>query len=111
LRPAAVTAITAAAASPVSRLTCSPSSSADQIRVRAGWASCRRPTRATPPRASPAYQAKNPRSMDTTQTQASPATAPALTCRTGSATAAQAVSGRLTGRATISAQQMTRHPP
>jgi hypothetical protein len=36
LRPTAVTAMTATAAAPVSRLTCSPSSSADQPRVRAG---------------------------------------------------------------------------
>jgi hypothetical protein len=59
----AVTMITPAAAAAVSRLTCSPSSSADQPRVSAGCASCSRPTRATPPRASPAYQAKKPRHL------------------------------------------------
>ena len=64
-RPMAVAPMTAAAATAASRLTCSPSSSADQPSVSAGWASCSRPTRATPPRARPAYQAKKPRPIET----------------------------------------------
>jgi hypothetical protein len=44
---------------------CSPSNSQDQRRVSSGWASCTWLARATPARASPAYQAKNPRYIDT----------------------------------------------
>jgi hypothetical protein len=49
--------------------------------------------------------------METKLTQASPATAAAVTWRTGSVAAAQAVTGRLAGRARITAQQMIRQPP
>lgn len=49
---------------------CSPSSRADQRRVRTGWESWTCPTRATPPSASPLYQTKNPKNMLTTDTYA-----------------------------------------
>src|SRR5262245_59909323 len=49
--PTAVAPMTAAAATALSRLTCSPSRAADQPSVRAGWAIWSRPTRATPPMA------------------------------------------------------------
>lgn len=44
-------------------------------------------------------------------TQATPATAVTVTWPTGSVAAAQAVMGRLAGRARITAQQMIRQPP
>jgi hypothetical protein len=49
--------------------------------------------------------------METKPTHASPAMAAGVTWPTGSVTAAQAVMGRLTGRARITAQQMIRQPP
>jgi hypothetical protein len=54
---------TAAAASEVV-VTVSPSSSADQASVITGWVSWICPTRAMPPRARPAYQAKKPRNIE-----------------------------------------------
>src|SRR5579859_2271708 len=55
----------------------SPSTSALQSSVSGVWASCTWLTRVTPPRASPAYQAKNPRNIEPTLTYAKPASAAA----------------------------------
>jgi hypothetical protein len=49
--------------------------------------------------------------METKLTQATPARAVTVTWPTGSVAAAQAVIGRLAGRARITAQQMIRQPP
>lgn len=65
---AATLASTASAAAIVAAPTSSPSSAADHPRVSTGWASCTWPIFATPPLASPAYQAKNPRNMLTSET-------------------------------------------
>src|SRR4051794_22059129 len=65
---AATLASTASAVSSVSGVTRSPSRSADHASVSTGWASWIWPTRATPPRASPAYQAKNARNIEMAET-------------------------------------------
>ena len=49
-------------------VSCSPSSSAAHTSVSTGWASCTWPIWAMPPRARPAYQAKKPRNMLTSDT-------------------------------------------
>jgi hypothetical protein len=61
-------ASTTSAAAIEAGVTDSPSSSADQASVTTGCASWIWPTRAMPPRARPAYQAKKPRNMETTVT-------------------------------------------
>jgi len=61
-------ASTPAPASSSAGLTVSPSTSAAQRTERSGWDSWIWPTRATPPRASPAYQAKKPRNIENAET-------------------------------------------
>ena len=61
-------ASTPAPASSSAGLTVSPSTSAAHITDSSGWVSWIWPTRATPPRARPAYQAKKPRNMEKAET-------------------------------------------
>src|SRR5438309_4616656 len=94
----------------VAALTRSPIRSADHRRVKIGCTSCSWAILATPPAASPRYQAKNPRNMLTTETYANPAHAagPALT---PDRRAPAAAAGAVIGSDATSAQQITLHPP
>src|SRR5215218_9390795 len=108
---AATQASTASAATTVPGPTGSPSSSADQPSVRTGWASCTWPTRATPPRARPAYQAKKPRNIEIAETYAKPNQAVRPAWAGSDATAAAAATTPVTGADATSAQQIVRGPP
>ena len=103
-------ASTPAPASSIAALRCSPSTSAAHSTESSGWVSWTWPTRATPPRASPAYQAKNPRNIENAETYAKPAQASAGAARSVSPTAT-AVTGIVSGSDNTSAQEIVRAPP
>src|SRR3954468_13496348 len=102
---AATHARTATAVSPVSGGTRSPRTSADHTSVSTGWASWTCPTLATPPRARPAYQAKNARNIEIAETYAKPSHAVVEACSPVVAAAVTATVA-VTGAEITSAQQI-----
>src|SRR3954463_5123634 len=96
---------TATAVSPVSGVTRSPRTSADHTSVSTGWASWTCPTLATPPRARPAYQAKNARNIEIAETYAKPSQA-VVPASTPVLAAAIALTTTVSGADTTSAQQI-----